>query len=301
MKLNAFAKFAWFVLAVNIFVILWGAFVRATGSGAGCGSHWPLCNGDVVPLEPRLETIIEFIHRLTSGAALLLVVAMVVWAWRAFPPGHRVRFAAVASMIGMIAESLAGASLVLFRWVELDISTGRTIMMPVHLIITFYLLASLALTAWWASGGQAIRWHSPMRRALAFGLLATTVMSMAGALTALGDTVLPVMTLTEEAIRNLPATGQFLVALRIWHPIIAVGVGIYLLWLIRFIRAKRFASRASIRRLTLALGAVFVIQLAAGMLNIILQVPVWMQITHLFLADLVWILLVLMSAEVLAQ
>lgn len=299
MKLNTFTKFAWFVLAVNIFVILWGAFVRATGSGAGCGSHWPLCNGDVVPLEPHLETIIEFIHRLTSGAALLLVVAMVVWTWRAFPPGHRVRFGAVASMIGMIAESLAGASLVLFRWVELDISTGRIIMMPVHLIITFYLLASLALTAWWASGGEAIHWHSTMRRTLVFGLLATTMMSMAGALTALGDTVLPVMTLTEEAIRNLPMTGQFLVALRIWHPIIAVGVGIYLLWLIQFIRAKY--ARASIRRLTLALGAVFVIQLAAGMLNIILQVPVWMQITHLFLADLVWILLVLMSAEVLAQ
>ena len=299
MKLNTFAKFAWFALVVNIFVILWGAFVRATGSGAGCGSHWPLCNGDVVPIEPRIETIIEFIHRLTSGAALLLVVAMVVWAWRAFPPGHRIRFGAVASFIGMIAESLAGASLVLFKWVELDISTGRIIMMPVHLIITFYLLASLALTAWWASGGEAVRRHSTMSWALVVGLLATTVMAMAGALTALGDTVLPVPTLTAESISQLPAPGQFLVALRVWHPIIAVGVGIYLLWLIQSLRAKY--SRASIRRLTLALGAVFVTQLAAGMLNIYLQVPVWMQITHLFLADLVWILLVLTSVEVLAQ
>lgn len=298
MKLSTFAKFAWLVLSVNIFVILWGAFVRATGSGAGCGSHWPLCNGDVVPLEPRLETIIEFIHRLTSGAALLLVLAMVVWAWRAYPPGQRVRAGAVASFIGMIAESLAGASLVLFRWVELDISTGRIIMMPVHLIITFYLLASLALTAWWASGGNALRWRATPGWTLIFGLLATTIMAMAGALTALGDTVLPAPTLTEAAIRNLPATGQFLVALRIWHPIIAVGVGIYLLWLIQSMRAKY--PRASIQRLTFTLGAVFVIQLVAGVFNIVLQVPVWMQIAHLLLADLVWILLVLTSAESLS-
>ena len=45
--MRRFAKYAWGVLAYNLVVILWGAFVRATGSGAGCGSHWPLCNGEV--------------------------------------------------------------------------------------------------------------------------------------------------------------------------------------------------------------------------------------------------------------
>ena len=45
-----FTRFAWLTLGFLILVILWGAFVRATGSGAGCGNHWPLCNGVVVPL-----------------------------------------------------------------------------------------------------------------------------------------------------------------------------------------------------------------------------------------------------------
>jgi len=201
----------------------------------------------------------------------------------------------------MIAETLAGASLVLFNWVAHDISTGRIIMMPVHLIITFYLLASLVLTAWWASGGAPmhIRGRGAIGWALGVGLLSTTLMAMAGAVTALGDTVLPVPTLTPESISQLPATGQLLVALRIWHPLIAVVVGGYLFFLIRFIRAKY--ADASIHRFAFALGAVFAIQLGAGVLNIVLQVPVWMQLTHLFLADVVWMLLVLTSAEELAR
>jgi heme A synthase len=52
MTQSAFVRFAWSTLAVTVVVIVWGAVVRATGSGAGCGSHWPLCNGVVVPLAP---------------------------------------------------------------------------------------------------------------------------------------------------------------------------------------------------------------------------------------------------------
>jgi len=46
-------SFAWFTLAYNIAFVLWGAYVRATGSGAGCGSHWPLCNGEFLPATPQ--------------------------------------------------------------------------------------------------------------------------------------------------------------------------------------------------------------------------------------------------------
>jgi heme A synthase len=73
-----FEKYAWFVLGVNLLVILWGAYVRATGSGAGCGSHWPSCNGEVIPRSPSSETMIEFTHRLTSGLALILVAILLV-------------------------------------------------------------------------------------------------------------------------------------------------------------------------------------------------------------------------------
>src|SRR5580700_7754211 len=86
-----YRQFAWFVLAYNVATSAWGAFVRATGSGAGCGAHWPTCNGDVVPRAPRLETVIEFTHRVTAGLATVLVVTLAVWAWRAYPRSHPVR------------------------------------------------------------------------------------------------------------------------------------------------------------------------------------------------------------------
>ena len=157
MKLNRFAKYAWGVLAFNMFVILWGAFVRASGSGAGCGSHWPLCNGVVIPPLPQLETIIEFTHRITSGVSLLLVVGLLVWAFRAYPRGHSVRLGAVLSMIFIVTEALIGAVLVLFSWVAKNESTGRVISVALHQTNTFLLLALLTLTAWWASGGTPMR------------------------------------------------------------------------------------------------------------------------------------------------
>jgi heme A synthase len=143
MQLTRFAKYAWGVLAYNILVILWGAYVRATGSGAGCGSHWPLCNGEVIPRAEQVETLIEFAHRLTSGLSLLLVVGLLVWAFRSYPKGHLVRLGAGLSMFFIITEALVGAGLVLFEWVAQDVSSGRVISMAVHLVNTFLLLASL--------------------------------------------------------------------------------------------------------------------------------------------------------------
>ncbi|HZQ07656.1 MAG TPA: COX15/CtaA family protein, partial [Anaerolineae bacterium] len=135
MQLNRFAKFAWFVVAYNVLVILWGAFVRASGSGAGCGSHWPLCNGEVIPLNPSTARLIEFTHRTMSGIALLLVLALVIWAFGAYPRG-RVRTGAIASGVFIILEALIGASLVLFGWVGMDQSTQRVYSISLHLVNT---------------------------------------------------------------------------------------------------------------------------------------------------------------------
>src|SRR5262245_62215656 len=85
---KAFIRFAWLTLGITIVVIVWGAVVRATGSGAGCGSHWPLCNGVVVPRSPSMATLIELGHRLTSGLALLLVLGLVIGAWRQIGRAH---------------------------------------------------------------------------------------------------------------------------------------------------------------------------------------------------------------------
>ena len=90
---QALSRFAWGVLAYNIAVIVWGAAVRATGSGAGCGDHWPLCNGSVIQHYPTAATLIEFAHRASSGVALLAVVGLLVWTFRTAPRRHLARSA----------------------------------------------------------------------------------------------------------------------------------------------------------------------------------------------------------------
>src|SRR5947209_15255513 len=150
-----FAAYAWCVLAYNVFVVLWGAFVRATGSGAGCGNHWPLCTGTVIPRAPALQTVIEFTHRATSGLALISVAILLVWAWQAFPRKHPARTGAVLAVVFMVTEALLGAALVLLEHVAQNKSAGRGISISLHFVNTLTLLAVLALTAWWAGGRPA--------------------------------------------------------------------------------------------------------------------------------------------------
>lgn len=300
-SISRFAKYAWFVLGFNILVILWGAVVRATGSGAGCGSHWPTCNGEIIPPAPQVETLIEFSHRLTSGLAFILVFAMLIWALKIYPKGHRVRKASGTAMIFIISESLVGAGLVLFHWVASNISTGRVIVMGIHLINTHLLLAAIVLAAWWASGGNPIRLKeqpSKLKWRFAIGIIGVLVLSVAGAVTALGDTLFPANSLIEGIQQDLSPASHFIVRLRVWHPVIATLVGLYLIQF-AFSLASDGCSIWN-KRFALALGILFLVQLAAGMINLILLAPVWMQILHLLLADMVWIFLILLAAETLS-
>jgi len=295
-RLKPFARYAWGVLAVNVLVILWGAYVRATGSGAGCGSHWPTCNGEIIPRALHIETLIEFTHRLSSGLALLLVVGLLIWAWRGFGKGHPVRLGGILAMVFIITEALVGAALVLFEWVAKDESLGRVIFIAIHLVNTFLLLASLTLTAWWASGGHKLRLKSQgvLRWAFGVGFLGVIFLGISGAITALGDTLFPVATLNEGLLQDISSTAHFTIRLRVWHLVIAILVGFYL----TFLALWQFSSRKepAIRRLSILLGSMFFFQLTAGLVNLLLLAPVAMQLIHLFLADMVWVMLVLLFA-----
>lgn len=296
MRRTRFSTYTWVVLGYNILVILWGAFVRATGSGAGCGSHWPTCNGVVVPRQPQVETIIEFTHRLTSGLAFILVLVLFVWAFRTHLKGHPVRLGAALSMFFIVTEALVGAGLVLFGWVAEDQSAGRVVSISVHLVNTFLLLAALTLTAWWASGGERVvlRGQGLSIWLFALGFLGMLVLGVSGAITALGDTLFPSSSLAEGIAQDFSPTAHFLVRLRVWHPLIAILNGLYIVFLSGLIYL--FRATPHIQRLALTLIALFVTQLVAGMINLGLLAPVWMQLVHLLLADLVWIALVLLAA-----
>lgn len=293
--------YAWGVLCFNIVVVLWGALVRATGSGAGCGSHWPLCNGEVIPPSPQIETIIEFSHRLSSGLALIFVIGLFIWSWKIYPKHHHVRLGASLSLLFIITEALVGAALVLFKWVAQDASIGRVISIAVHLVNTFLLLASITLTAWWASGANPIQLKGAQRNSLMMfvGLAGVLLIGVTGAITALGDTLFPAASLAEGLRQDFSETAHFLIRLRIWHPVIATLVGFYIGMISLWLWNSREGNWT--RRFSAALGILFILQLSAGLLNVFLLAPVWMQLVHLLLADLVWITLVLLSASILEK
>jgi len=296
MKFTRFAKYAWFVLAFNVGVILWGAFVRATGSGAGCGSNWPLCNGEVIPRSLQIETLIEFTHRATSGIAFLLVLGLLIWAWRIYPRGHRVRRGALLSMLFMISEALVGAGLVLLELVADNTSTARASWISIHLVNTFLLLAFLTLTAWWATGGKSIHLQVADIKMwlLLIGFVGVIFLGISGALTALGDTLFPVTSLQEGIKQDFSPAAHFLIRLRIFHPTIAVMVSLYLILIISWITSKTKKEwNRSLGRFTIL---IIMLQLFAGLINVILLAPVWLQLVHLLLADAVWIGLILYAA-----
>lgn len=295
--MNRFAKFCWGLLAYNVAVILWGAYVRATGSGAGCGSHWPTCNGEVIPRAHSLETLIEFTHRATSGLALLGVLALFIWAFRSYPRRHIVRLGASLSLFFIITEALLGAGLVLFEWVAHNTSVARAISMPVHLANTFLLLAVLTLTAWWASGGAGfrLRGQGKLLQVLAGGMFAMLVTGMTGAVIALGDTLVLGLGIAPE---QSPLV-RTLVALRPIHPVIAIAAGIYLSMAGFWVLNHR--PQPLVARLVMMLLMLFVIQWIGGAINVVLKAPVWMQLVHLLLSDMIWIVLVLLSAAALAS
>jgi heme a synthase len=299
MKLSRFAIYAWGVLAYNLLVILWGAYVRASGSGAGCGSHWPLCNGEVIPPAPQVATLVEFSHRMTTGLAGLLVIGLVVWAFRALPRGHAARLGAALSLAFILIEGMVGALQVLLGLTAENASVGRAVVGSIHLANTFLMLAAMTLTAWWASGGAPLqlRRQGLLGWLFAGGLLGVLLVGASGAITALGDTLFPSDSLASGLQADFSAEAHFLIQLRVIHPILAVLVGVYSVVAGRLAAAWRPSEVT--RRLAWVLGALFGVQLLIGVVNVALLAPIFMQIIHLLMADLVWIALVLAAAAAL--
>ena len=302
------ARLAWFTLGWNVLVILWGAVVRATGSGAGCGAHWPTCNGEVIPPSPTVATLIEFSHRATSGVALLLVAALLYRVWRTLASRHLARFWAAASMLLILSEAAIGAGLVLFQRVADDTSTSRGYWISGHLINTFLLLAALVLTARFVS---APRWAPAPGFAHALGatfsglargwpailavaaLLATGI---SGAIAALGDTLFKATSLGEAIAQDFSPESHIFLRLRILHPFIAV-IGGGLILLLGYRMVVRNQVNPPVRRRGQWLAGLVIAQWFLGLVNLVLLAPTWLQIVHLLVADLIWMTLILALAD----
>jgi cytochrome c oxidase assembly protein subunit 15 len=281
-------------LVYVIFVILFGAVVRITGSGAGCGQHWPSCHGEVVHLPQSVETLIELTHRVTSGLSVFLVLGALVYTGRVRGRRHLSTRAAGFALGFLLLEALLGAALVLLELVGSDASHMRALVMALHLVNTALLMLALVIAAW------AFGRRSPALGRGAAGQLAVVLLgggllllvSASGAVTALGDTVLPVAGKDWQAGLSADSGAHFLERVRGVHPVLATLGALVLFW-----SSERLAPSRARGLLPWAVG----LQLLAGLANVWLSAPGWMQVVHLALANLVWLIFVWASLETLGR
>jgi heme A synthase len=301
-KLTSFARYAWFALAYNVVVILWGVFLRASKSGDGCGQHWLTCHGEVIPSAPEMKTVIEFSHRLTSGLAFIVVLGLLIWAFRKFGKGHPIRKTAVVSFIFIITEALVGAGLVLTGNTAESLTAARPFWAIGHLTNTFILLAFLSLTAWFAGGGKIFNFKAQPKVLLFLGIavLGIFFVGASGSVAALSSMLFPSETLTEGLAKDFSATSHVLLRLRVSHPILSIMVGVFLVFLAGWFKSKA-RENFRINRWANALTILIVVQFAFGALTLLTLAPILMQIGHLLLADLIWIVFVFLSAAFLAE
>lgn len=308
LKLTRFARYAWFVLAYNIVVIIWGVFLRASKSGDGCGQHWLTCHGEVIPSAPELKTVIEFSHRVTSTLDGLIVIGLLAWAflrWKKsakFVKDGLVLKMAIGSFLFVVVEGLLGAGLVLTGNTAENLTAARPFWMAGHLITTLILLTFLTLTAWFASGGRRFDFKAQPKILwlLGAGVFGILLIGLTGSVAALSSMIFPSETLTEGIAKDFSETSHVLLRLRVSHPILSIAVGFYLIFLASWIKNK-FTGVAQIIRWANVLSGLVLIQFLWGAITLLTLAPIVMQIVHLVLADAVWISFVLMSASVLAE
>lgn len=308
LKLDRFAKYAWFVLAYNVVVILWGVFLRASLSGDGCGEHWLTCGGEVVPSAPQLKTQIEFFHRMTSSLAGIIVIGLLVSAivkWSKEKSAHNkllVRMS-IASLLFIVIEGILGGLLVLTGNTAANWTPTRPFWMAAHLINTFTLLAILTLTAWFASGGKSFSFSKADRKVLFLmflGVFGIFIVGMSGSIAALSSMLFPSSSLSEGIAKDFSATSHYILRLRVFHPILSILTGVFLIFLAGFLR-KKDEQNPQTRRWSNVLSALVLLQFASGAITLLTLAPIVLQLIHLLLADAVWIAFVLLAASFLAE
>ncbi len=295
-----FRKFAWFFVAYLVLVILFGAWVRIAGAGAGCGNHWPTCHGDIIPQAPETKTLIEFTHRVTSGLCGIFALVLVGWARRVSP---RVFWASVATLFLVLVEGFIGAVLVKKELVAGDASLSRAIVISLHLVNTMALMAAATSAAWWTGRPADLRSPITVSRAVLVALMVVLVLTNStGAVTALGDTLFPKQPaldggLIAQVREDLSVGQHFLVRLRILHPIVAVFSTMVVLGVAIGLQRQKHTRGSSAFRLLRFVQHAILTQLALGVLNVLLAAPGWMQVLHLLMAQCVWVFVWLVMLE----
>ncbi len=296
--MTQFSKFAWGLLAYSLATVAWGVYVRASKSGDGCGSHWPLCDGDSTPLMGTVARAVELSHRITTSLVGVFAIILLVWATKKFEKGHLARTASIAVLALTISEGLIGAELVTFKWVTVNESAGRALVMSFHVISTFFLLGAIAVTALAGMGFDKVKLKGQGAVAwmVTVGALCMMLLGVSGAISALGHQLHPTDNVIAEAARP---TAFWMVKLQPFHPLISITVGLYLCLVAGLMHHLRPSEM--VRLSAKWMVVLYCAQLLLGLTNILLKAPFGVQMAHLVLADLNWVSLIALAVFTLSD
>ncbi len=299
LKLNKihFTRWTLTLLIYTVIVILWGAWVRISHSGDGCGDTWPLCHGELIPEIKRGKTWVEFGHRLMSGIYGLLIVFIWFQARKFFEKPSFGRSAAKATLIFMVIEALLGAKLVLFKLVTTNATPYRAFVMALHQVNSFMLTGAIAFT-YFASQStstksknlkpESLNSHSGYNKYRFFPLV-ILILAITGAWAALSNSLFPENNLAAGLIADFSESSHFLIRLRIFHPVFAI-LGAGSLALFFWVKAQTTEESTS-GKSALVLSLILACQILFGLATLFFHAPSWMKIVHLGFAHLIWIFL----------
>ncbi len=298
---SQFSQWTRVLLLYTLLVILWGAWVRISHSGDGCGDTWPLCHGQLIPEAQQNKTWVEFSHRLMSGLFGFLVLGFFFWARQVFPRGHSVRKWIFFSLIFTVTEALLGAKLVLFRLVGDNDTPFRAFFMSLHFLNSLMLSGSLAMTFdhslhqnWLRREKKMSPWSLPNLRPNKMSLaivLAFFLIGITGAIAALSSTLFPSNSLLAGLLSDWDPQAHYLIRLRGWHPLLGWLLGGSLslaAWLSTEILNP---DESELKKRSLQVAALVAVGIGFGTLTLLFLAPVWMKLVHLALAHSIWVFL----------
>jgi cytochrome c oxidase assembly protein subunit 15 len=261
---KSFVTIAWVAAGCAYLLIVLGAVVRISGSGMGCGDHWPLCNGHLFPPLNEIPTVIEWSHRLVAAVVSMLVFALAAYAWRLRKgAGSREREAAYVAFGLLVVQILLGA---------VTVKTGLTpALVILHLATAMLLLAALIVTACGIPRSPGLPPGSAVLLALTFiTVLFGALTANLGAMASCGG-----FPLCNGQI--IPHAGP-LAAIHWTHRLLAYTLAGYLIWLV-----VRSADRRA-----WGLLAIVVLQIAIAATMIQLGFPGALQAAHAAVGAGVW-------------
>ncbi len=275
-------------LILSIFSIIAGAVVRATGSGDGCGSSWPTCNGRVIPSLNSASEQIEFSHRAISGLLLIVTIAIFIKSFNNSVTSLQKKVINYLTFF-VILEALIGAVIVLYEWVGMNSSIPRIAAVPLHLVNTFGLLAMYTII-FKLTQNPEIKISNLIDRKFKIITFLFILTGATGSIAALADVLFPSESFIAGIVEDFDSTSEILTRLRVLHPIVSTVLSFVL-----FNESKRLEDKFNLK--TNQIKILVIIGVTLGVLNIFININIFLSVVHLLVADLLWITYIYTSMQ----